>query len=89
MKDDWDGRPREPICPSFCRFRLICRRWHQQGINPLFVEGRIERKAEACFPWFEVMTHSLERRFGIDASGMTAEEVFEAVSERIAMEDAS
>lgn len=85
--DIWDGRPRDPVCPAFCRFRLLCTHWHQQGINQLFVDGRIERRATACFPWFEGMTRAIKSRFEIDPEGMTAEELFEAVAERVALQE--
>ena len=88
-QDLWDGKPRDPICPSFCQFRLFCEEWHQKGVNQNFVSGAIERRADACWPWYQFMVETMKVRFDLDAKDMNADQVFELVVERMAMEEAS
>jgi len=87
MKKDWT--PQSPICPSFCRFNRICTSDRQRGVNPLFVEGKWERRAEACF-YFEGTEEKWSTKLGLESTAhLSAEQLAELVVERLSMEEAS
>lgn len=77
-------KPIEPVCPSFCRYRLLCPRQRQMGINRLFVEGRL-KTASDCIA-HQPFGVNLRKRYGVELEG-SAEELFERVAERIAIQE--
>lgn len=79
--------PREPVCPSFCRFNRICTSERQQGINPLFVSEEYESRAEACF-FFEGTEEKWRKKLGLESTaGVTSERLAELVEERMALQE--
>lgn len=79
--------PRDPICPSFCRFNRICTAERQLGINRLFVSEHYESRAEACF-FFEGTEEKWREKFGLESTaGLTSKELAELVEERMALQE--
>jgi len=72
-----------PVCPSLCRYRLLCPLTRQRGINQLFIEGVFTR-AEECIA-YEGFGAKLRKEYGIELTG-TDEDIFYAVEERIGIQ---
>jgi hypothetical protein len=73
-----------PTCPTFCCYRETCPTWMQQGINPLFVNGRLTTR-EQC-PRFTHLAELTRRELGVEPPA-TATELTGALGERRAIRE--